>query len=48
MPTYSPAPTLWHLSQSPPQLQDALKFGGAEFAAKLTMYIVFERLWLLV
>lgn len=27
---------------------DALKLGGAEFAAKLTMYVVFERLWLLV
>lgn len=28
--------------------QTALKFGGVEFAAKLTMYVLFERLWLLV
>jgi uncharacterized membrane protein len=25
-----------------------LKFGGAEFAAKLVMYVAFERLWLLL
>jgi hypothetical protein len=29
-------------------MEDVLKFGGAEFAAKLVTYIAFERLWVLV
>jgi hypothetical protein len=44
-PETNPAPFL-HLVPLLPQLKDAFAFGGAEFVAKLVMYVAYERLWL--